>query len=149
MGKNLRFEGAAGLRDILDALPGKLGRQKVGEILRKAEKPLIAAAKAKAPKGNGDLIKSIGGIAGRGGGRGEQRYVGPRRGGANKGYAGHLVEYGTGPRKQKDGTNTGSMPAQPYMRPAYEETKDQIVQIISDEVAAVIADGFKAATRNK
>ena len=135
MGKNLQFKGLSELRDILEALPGKLGTKKVGEILRKAEKPLIAAAKARAPKGNGDLIKSIGGIAG--------------RGGENKGYAGHLVEYGTGPRTQKDGTSTGSMPAQPYMRPAYEETKEQIAQIIQDEVAAVIADGFRAATRIK
>lgn len=149
MGKNLQFKGAAELRDILEALPGRLGTKKVGEILRLAEKPLVAAAKARAPRGNGDLIKSIGGIAGRGAGRGEQRYVGPRRGGVNKGYAGHLVEYGTGPRKQKDGTSTGSMPAHPFMRPAYEQTKAQIVQIISDEVAAVIADGFRAATRLK
>jgi len=149
VGKNLQFKGVPELRDILEALGSKLGAKKVGEILRKAEKPLIAAAKARAPKGDGDLIKSIGGIAGRGGGRGEQRYVGPRRGGVNKGYAGHLVEYGTGPRKQKDGGSTGSMPAQPFMRPAYEETKDQITQIIKDEVAAVIADGFKQATRIK
>ena len=149
MGKNLQFNGLTELRDVLDALPGKLGRQVVGQILRKAEKPLIAAAKAKAPKADGDLIKSIGGIAGRGGGKGEQRYVGPRRGGPNKGYAGHLVEYGTGPRRQKDGTSTGSMPAQPFMRPAYEETKEQIVEIIKQECGAIIADSFRTVTRGK
>ena len=149
MGKNLQFNGLEELRQVLDALPGKLGRQTVGKILRKAEKPLIDAAKARVPKDQGDTAKSIGGIAGRGGGRGEQRYVGPRRGGPYKGYAGHLIEYGTGPRKQKDGTSTGSMPAHPFMRPAYEETKDQIVEIIKEECGAIIADGFRAVTRNK
>ena len=149
MAKNLQFKGLDELAAVLDALPGKLGPQVVGRILRKAEKPLVAAARARAPKKNGDLVKSIGGIAGRGAGKGQQRYVGPRRGGPFKGYTGHLVEYGTGPRTQKDGTSTGSMPAQPYMRPAYEETKEQITQIIKDEVAAVIADGFRAATRIK
>lgn len=149
MGKNLQFNGLEELRQVLDALPGKLGRQTVGQILRKAEKPLIAAAKARVPKSQGDTEKSIGGIAGRGGGRGEQRYIGPRRGGPFKGYAGHLIEYGTGPRKQKDGTNTGSMPAHPFMRPAYEETKNQIVDIIKQACAAIIADGFRAVTRGK
>ena len=149
MARNLRFKGFDELGAVLDALPGKLGAQVLGQILRKAEKPLIAAMKAKAPKDDGDLIKAIGGIAGRGEGKGTQRYVGPRRGGPNNGYAGHLIEYGTAPRQKADGTSTGTMPARPFVRPAYDETAEQVSQIIQDEVAAIVADGFKNVTRLK
>jgi len=44
-----------------------------------------------------------------------------------------LVEYGTGPRKQKStGRSTGQMPARPFMRPAYEAIKDEVVKAILD-----------------
>lgn len=147
MARNLVFEGADELARILDALPGRLGKKRVGEILRKAAKPIVAEARSRVPVLDKDTQKSIGVIAGRGRGRGEQVYIGPRRGGPFKGYAGHLIEYGTAPRKLKDGTSTGSMPAHPFMRPAYEVAKGAALQIIKDEVAADIADGFRNASR--
>lgn len=43
----------------------------------------------------------------------------------------HLLEFGTGPRVQKTtGRSTGSMPAQPFMRPALEEMTPSLVEKI-------------------
>jgi len=143
--KNLRFEGIKELDQVLAALSGDkaLSNKVAGQILRKAEKPIVEEARRLVPVGEGDTKKSIGGIAGRGQGRGTQRYIGPRRGGPFKGYAGHLIEYGTAPRRKKNGQETGSMPARPFMRPAYDAKKDEAIQIIKDECKAIILSEFK------
>jgi len=99
VGKNLAFTGVKELEEVLAGLAGdkKLSNKVVRGILNKAAKPIIQRAQELAPEEDGDLKKSIGAIPGRGRGKGEQVYVGPRRGGRFKGYAGHLVEYGTAP----------------------------------------------------
>ncbi|MEO9521715.1 MAG: HK97-gp10 family putative phage morphogenesis protein [Parasphingorhabdus sp.] len=40
----------------------------------------------------------------------------------------HLVEFGTGARVTKSGKSTGTMPAQPFMRPAVEQMTPQFVE---------------------
>jgi HK97 gp10 family phage protein len=162
MGKNLAFTGIEELTQVLDALAGdkKLSNKVVRGILNKAAKPIIQKAQELAPKEDGDLRKSIGSIPGRGQGKGEQVYVGPRRGGRFKGYAGHLVEYGTAPHiiKAKAGggllhlrgnvfaeqVNHPGAAAHPFMRPAYDAKKDEAIGIIKDECKAIILDEFKA-----
>jgi HK97 gp10 family phage protein len=133
------------------------------KILLKAAKPLVAAARAKvksssavhkryafkgknakkAGKGAGKVIatyspgnlnRSIGTLQLR---KTDNVYVGPRfkrdpagdYGSATKvdGYYAHMVEYGT-----KHNT------AKPFMRPAYEETKGTVVDIIGKEVKKTI-----------
>lgn len=146
MGKNLRFEGIEELSQVLDGLAGdkRLSSQVVRQILNKGAKPIIETAKELVAKRDGDTAKSIGTIAGRGQGKGEQVYVGPRRGGPYKGYAGHLIEYGTAPRKQANGHNTGAMPALPFMRPAFDQRKDEAIGIIKNECKAIILSEFKS-----
>lgn len=46
----------------------------------------------------------------------------------------HLVEFGTGPRFQKNGRYVGRMPAQPFMRPAWDATKAEVLKRISEEM---------------
>jgi hypothetical protein len=118
-----------GVREIdavLKGLPLQLSHKILGQAHADAAKPLVDRAKLQAPDGpTGNLIDSIGvektNIAkateiG-------QVQAGPRRGGRNRGYVAHLVEYGTKPRKNKKGANRGVMKAKPFMRPSFELTK--------------------------
>jgi HK97 gp10 family phage protein len=162
VGRNLSFTGISELTEVLDALAGdkKLSGKVVRGILNKAAKPIIQKAKELAPKEDGDLQKAIGTIPGRGQGKGEQVYIGPRRGGRFKGYAGHLVEYGTAPHIIRAKAAGGQLhlrgnvfaeevqhpgaTAKPFMRPAFDSKKDEAIGIIKDECKAIILDGFKS-----
>lgn len=152
--KGFKFQGNKDIEAVLAAIQGKFGEQVVLKTLRKAAKPLINEAKQKAPKDDGDLQKSIGYINGRGSGKGQQIYVGPRRGLYN-GYHAHLVEYGTGMRKLSEPrivtingrtvtiTHTGSMPAQPFMRPAYDAKIGEVQDEIAKEFRSILDSNFK------
>jgi HK97 gp10 family phage protein len=162
VGKNLSFTGISELGEVLDALAGdkKLSGKAVRGILNKAAKPIIQKAQELAPKEDGDLQKAIGTVPGRGQGKGEQVYIGPRRGGRFKGYAGHLVEYGTAPHLIRAKAAGGQLhlrgnvfvekvhhpgaTAKPFMRPAFDSKKDEAIGIIKDECKAIILDGFKS-----
>jgi HK97 gp10 family phage protein len=161
MAKNLRFQGIEELGQILDGLAGdkKLSGQVVRKILNKGAKPIIAEAQRLVPVGEGDLKKSIGAIAGRGQGKGEQVYVGPRRGGRFKGFVGHLIEYGTAPHLIKAKAEGGLLhllgnrfatevqhpgtAARPFMRPAFDTKKDEAIDIIKAECKTIILNEFK------
>jgi HK97 gp10 family phage protein len=162
MGKNLKFVGLEELSQVLDGLAGdkRLSGKVVRGILNKGAKPIIEDAKSRVSKRDGDLQKAIGSIPGRGQGKGEQIYVGPRRGGRYKGYAGHLVEYGTAPHIIKAKAAEGKLhlrgnvfveevhhpgaAAKPFMRPAFDSKKDEAIGIIKDECKAIILDEFKS-----
>lgn len=164
MAKNssIGFKGIEELNQVLDGLAGdkKLSGKVVRGILNKGAKPIIDDAKNRVAKENGDLQKSIGTIPGRGRGKGEQVYVGPRRGGRFKGYAGHLVEYGTAPHIIRAKAAGGQLhlrgnvfveqvqhpgaAAKPFMRPAFDTKKDEAIGIIKDECKAIILDAFKS-----
>lgn len=45
----------------------------------------------------------------------------------------HLIEFGTALRQKKSGASTGVMRARPFMRPAYEATKRQVLDAIVDK----------------
>jgi HK97 gp10 family phage protein len=97
------------LRDLAKCLPN----EKVEPLMMEGAKVVAAAAKAKAPVVTGNLKKGIKAkllkpISGK-----------PRSAAAvsNAPHA-YLVEYGSGPRTQKNGRYTGRMPANPYFRPA-------------------------------
>lgn len=55
-----------------------------------------------------------------------------------------LMEFGTGPRRTKTGKSTGSVPAAPFMRPAWEAHKNKILEDFGQELWKQIA---KSATR--
>ena len=152
MGVKIDISGDKALKEILDALPKKLQKKLLNKAFRKAAKPLIAAAKAKAPvsgkksflsahgdfkKGarstklvkhkKGELKRSIGVIIGKG--PLAVAYIGPRYGSgkANDAWYAHFVEFGT--VKQK---------AQPFMRPAWDSTKNRVQDSILFTVKAEI-----------
>ena len=148
----------------LKRLPQELRREKRKEILRKAAKPLISEAQARAPvmrdrkrtsaklkEGRayyypGNLQRSIRIIEFKGSG---DVFVGPkvakrRRPGAHYGknnrtvdaFYAAIVEFGS-----------RNFPAKPFMRPAFDATKTQILDIATTEMARVIDEWAKKHRR--
>jgi HK97 gp10 family phage protein len=50
----------------------------------------------------------------------------------------HLVEFGTGPRRHKSGKFVGVMPAQPFMRPAWDANREKVLETFAGFIAAEI-----------
>jgi HK97 gp10 family phage protein len=152
MNKYIQFRRFDDIEKILDALPGKLGPKVVRKCLKKAVKPMIKAAKANTPKDKGTLRKSIGVING-GKTQGSAIVVGPRRGAGKTadGWHGHFLEYGVTPRivkkptleHYKKGTVLGPIAAKPFMRPAWDTTKDIVRMEIARSLREVLDSNFK------
>ena len=145
MGKNLTFRGFEEIQTILDALPKKLGPPIILGVLRKGARPIVKRAKEMVSNADvtGNLTRSIGIINGRGQGKGESVYVGPRRGGGYYGYHGHLLEYGTGPRYNSKGAYRGHVAPFPFMRPAAEVGLPEAYVLIKDQLREIITGGFQ------
>lgn len=60
-----------------------------------------------------------------------------------------LMEFGTGPRRHKSGKSTGAAPAQPFMRPAWEAHKQQVLRDFSKLLWIEIQRAAKRAARRK
>lgn len=132
----------------LDKLRKEFGDKAIKKIQEEAGKLIINSAKAKVPVSKkphnrysngkivatyypGNLKKSIGIVKFKQK-KGKITFVGPRlaknqtggdfKGNKTDGYYGHFIEYGT-----KAGQS-----AQPYMRPAYDETKDAVKNKLAD-----------------
>lgn len=60
-----------------------------------------------------------------------------------------LTEFGTGPRFTKAGKFTGAAPAQPFMRPAWEMHKHQILKDYSKEIWIQIERSAKRLARRQ
>lgn len=113
---------------VLRLMPLQLEHRVIQQGNAEAAKVLVNAAKLIAPEGpTGNLVDSIGvekpsiqaaDTIG-------EVHVGPRRG-RYKGYAGHLVEFGT-QKRNYNGANRGVMPKKPFMEPAFNKTKDQVI----------------------
>ena len=109
-----------------------------------AAKPLIEKEKLLAPEGpTGNLVDSIGAVKiplRRATEIGEV-HVGPRRGRRYRGNHGHLVEFGTRKRELKGrgmypaGTDRGIMPAKPFVKPAFQQTRNIVLARIQNSTA--------------
>jgi len=135
-----------GLREVnkmLHGLPQAMNHRIVQAAIAESAKPLVAAAKSIAPLGKTGNLKSSIGIV-----KPSIRKVkeigtvnvGPRRGGGHKGFHGHLVEKGAGPRppggwyaKFKN-AHTTFMKATPFMRPALAQTKGVVLDAIGKNI---------------
>ena len=70
-------------------------------------------------------------------------YVGPDM--EKPGYAphGHLAEFGTGPRYHESGKSTGSMPAQPFVRPAFDAFKGVVARAFGPKMWEIVKAAAK------
>lgn len=102
---------------------------------------LVNAVQSHIHPNTGLLRSSIGmkGIAYQGGAT-FVTIVGPRTGfkdpqtGENPVHIAHLVEFGTRERFKKSGQPTGTMPAQPFLRPAWDSSKGAVSSIFVSQL---------------
>ena len=150
------LEGFAALEEVLAGLGSGFGDQVVDKILRNAAGPYVKRAKELSSNADvtGDVTKSIGIIANR---KANSITVGPRRGGGYKGYVAHILEYGAAPHvirakaagkhlsfngKAYSEVNHPGIAAQPFLRPAFDETNGQMVQSVKDQAREIIESKF-------
>lgn len=154
MKPGITITGVKEIDDCLKAMPRDLTDKVLQTAGVNAAKPLISKAKLMAPEGpTGNLVDSIGAIKGRKSASRNigQVSVGPRRGGNYKGYAGHLVEYGTrarytkgrGKKRKVKNAYRGIMPKKKFMEPAFQATRTQILSSYNTEVSKVLVRTMK------
>jgi len=133
MDVKLRLTGHEDIDRVLRGLPLQVNHRVLQQAHASAAKELVDAEKLAAPEGpTGGLVDSIGVIKtpiGKAGALGEIN-VGPRRG-RYKGYAAHLVEYGTSRRANRRGANRGIMPKKPFALRSWLKTKDRVQSSIA------------------
>lgn len=136
----IRLTGVQEIDAVLKGLPTVINDKLATTAHVKAAKITVDRTKLLAPEGpTGNLVDSIGTIkVGSGSKRAlGETHTGPRRKGY-RGFAGHLVEFGTKPRKTKNGANRGKMTAKPFMEPAWEQTKAKVEVAINDELGKAL-----------
>lgn len=139
MDVRLKLTGHDDIDKVLKGLPLQLNHKLLQTAHTSAAKALVDAEKLSAPEGpTGNLIDSIGVIKTpmkKANALGEIN-VGPRRG-RYKGYAAHLVEYGTKKRFYK-GASRGVMPRKPFALPSWLKTKDKVQNSIADHLGKAL-----------
>lgn len=147
----IKVTGYKELDQMLKGLPAQFSHKIVGSAHFKAAKPLVEKEKLLAPEGpTGNLVDSIGAervAIGSATNLGEVN-VGPRRRkGRYKGYAAHLVEFGTKQRKTSNNANRGSMKAKPFVRPAFDSEAQGVIDSIDNELGQSITRYIKSHTK--
>lgn len=150
----------AALRELAREAGSRTMNRTMERALMKAGQPVVDHARRLAPRGKetgkphmADKIRISTSLSRR------QRRLqgfGNRWHGVAKVYIGAgprgpavLAEFGTGPRQWKTGKSTGSMPAQPFMRPAWEANKFKVLRDFSRILWVEIEKAAKRARRRK
>lgn len=135
----LKLTGFREMDLVLRQLPTATAKRVADRAMKKALAPVASAANGMLPKGMPPVIvdkrlnKSQAGKF-----RAEQSdevrvmFVG------SPSPAAHLEEFGTGPRQHKSGKSTGMMRARPFMRPAWDRTRDQVLELLGVELGREI-----------
>jgi HK97 gp10 family phage protein len=152
MDVRLRLTGVQEIDKVLKGLPLQVNHKLVQQANFQASKYLVNEAKLTAPEGpTGNTVDSIGTIRQSFAKSSELGLVqtGPRRGGKYKGHVAHLIEYGTKQRRLKsNGANRGTMPKRPFMEPAWERTKDKVLNSINGFLGAALYRFMKRTIKN-
>lgn len=162
--EGLVVEGLGELEAALADLGKALSRGVLRRTLLKVARPTVEAAQAKAPRDSGQLAKSISAqtrAVGDGVSKGKAAYAGVMRSGGTKAEAvaalrtarrgagesfaevfigpdnrpqAIFAEFGTAERFHKSGKSVGQALAQPFLRPAWDETRGAIPGAIAREI---------------
>lgn len=144
---NLQVE-VTGLRQTMKALENLSDSMRADALkgaIEKASEPVVRSAKGRAPsaviargirvvnvivKNDGEIKSEIG-----------------LPGGRKPWFHGLFVELGTGPRIQKTtGRRTGSMPADPFLRPAFDSERSNVRRVFARELKVLLkAAALKSA----
>lgn len=146
----LKIEGAKELREALLELPKRIAKDAVRRALRKAADPIAQEAKSLAPVKTGKLRDriAVSSTLSR-----RQRRQRRKQGeveifiGAGPSRQAHLIEFGTGPRYQRNGKYVGQIAPRPFLRPAWEGGKRQALETFSKLLWTEIEAAAKRAAR--
>ena len=157
---SVKIFGLNEIQQLFRQLPDQVNKNKIWvKLFRKNSKPLIQKAKSLVPTKTGQLKRSIGFFTTKASIRYNGGYVGPRvRTGkwadrdknykgsnkskiyTNSGFYGAWVEYGN--EVMFGGKATGQ--AQKFMKPAYEQTKDLMLNNIMKDSEIIVARAIKS-----
>jgi len=144
IGLSITLEGAAALEKKLNLLDAKVSRKIVSRALRAGAKVILDKAKQLAPRGkSGKLYKSLKVRAGKRK-KGVIRFVVQTKDGDFKGetFYGAFIEFGHKAGSRKLGNSRKSIPAKPYLGPAFDSKKDEALDImlgvIRHELLAIV-----------
>lgn len=139
MSATVKVEGLADLERQLTGLSNAAAKGVLRRVGRKALQPFDAAWRAKAPVLSGQLAES--------GSVGSKLTRSVRK--AQERESSVEVFAGPGPNPQAWQQEVGNHQhaAQPFIRPAWAETKDQALQIVSAELATEISKAAKRQAR--
>lgn len=129
----MRLRGDRELVRAFDKL-GPVGEAKVlGEAATEAAEPIVDDARGRAPSDTiRDGVRFLGVESNE---RGTVTVKVGLPGGRHPWFHGLFIELGTGPRVQKStGRRTGSMPADPFLRPALDAQRDRAQAIFASEI---------------
>lgn len=149
----MRVTGVKEIDQVLGGLPLQVTDKVLQNSFSDAAKPLVQAAQSLAPKGKThNLVDSIGvtkepakTLVNRAVG---QIQVGPRRKGKYKGFAGHLMEFGTTVRETKKGANRGNVTPHKFMEPAFNQTSGQVETRINESIGRKLSAFMKRIIKN-
>ena len=146
---SIKLIGGKELDRKLKALPRKVAKKILRQALRAGAKIILAQAKANAPVATGQLKKSLKVRAMKRTRKGTVGFKVQTKAGDFKGdeFYGSFLEYGfrRGKRPGKGAEYTREIvPAQPFMRPAFDSKKDEAVAVISKELSAKIVTAAKS-----
>lgn len=150
MSMKLKIQGAGDIERALAELARGTAKGVTRRAMKKALQPVAKAAEA-SPFAIAVTSKLA---ASQRRGTGKDRgpnlislYVGPvQQDGSHAPHA-HLIELGTGPRYHKSGKYVGAVLADPFMRPAWDENRDQVLKILRREVWKEIEKTLARAAR--
>lgn len=139
MSLSMRLQGAKELDKVLTGLKATTARGITRRATARALEPVAELARSLAPRDEGKLAAHIGvsskltkrqarAMRGQTGKDVQYMYVGPQWASA------HLVEFGTGPRFKKNGQFVGIMPPQPFMRPAWDAKREEVLDRLTDDI---------------
>lgn len=136
---------------VFRGLPNQLQDKVLQDAHARSLKITIDRAKLIAPEGpTGNLIDSLGIIKERGKGKTELGLVrgGPRRGGKNKGYHAHLIEYGfkTRLKSGKHGSKSFVQP-DPFMEPAWIQTRGRVTDSIAVNIGRKLVNFIRRTVK--
>ena len=143
MSSPIRIKGLDKLNATLKRLPPTIKGSVLRQALRKGAKLIESEAKSRVTKkGTGGLKRALTTVVSQDKSGNQHATVG-----ANKpdGSHIHLVEFGTSERlttgkgKVPAGISRGRMPAQPFLRPAFDSRQDAALGVIAAELDRAIA----------
>jgi HK97 gp10 family phage protein len=134
------------LKELAEVNKGA-ARSALRESLQTAARPVVAAARTKAPKRSGRLKRSMGTQVRRVKG-GLAVAIGPRTKGKSGARHGHLVEFGH--RLVRGGRVVGHVPARPFLRPAWDaEGGEKALKRLAKELGPrIVKHAERAAKRH-